>query len=310
MRRNKVLIFTLLFALLSSVFVVNGQATKNNESTNVKITVNEVLLQIQEKFGSPFIDNQSRTMIPLRAVSENLGHKVTWDAETWTATIDEKISITIGENIVRTPEGDVEMDTVAILKDDGRTYVPLRFVVEALGYEVEYDGPKASNDYYHTIDILGGEITNPPTDIGDIDIANPERDFEKEPAIEEYLSQYDEDNYEILTYGLSYSHWGVGSALDAISMTNALRFEGRERYELTIKNYDHEHPEVVENLLKLTFGEEAGEKINDFVNEHQLKGIPESKANTWIKMTDNVEFYFDYENGPAIGSIYYIRPIK
>jgi len=148
MKRTKIIVIMLISILLLST-VVSAE-----EITNVKISVSGKQLNIPEEFGYPFLDNQSRTMIPLRIVSESLGHEVTWNQAEQKATIDGNVHITIGEKFVETGKGKIEMDTWAILKG-GRTYVPLRFVVEALGYEVTYDGPKASNGFHHMVDIKG-----------------------------------------------------------------------------------------------------------------------------------------------------------
>ncbi|MDU5082843.1 copper amine oxidase N-terminal domain-containing protein [uncultured Tissierella sp.] len=184
MRKRTTIIFTILFLLLSTTTAcasggVNANVIEENtvamvstikeqEVTNVKIKINGVELKIPEEYGHPFIDTQNRTMIPLRIISESLGHKVEWDNKTQTANIDKSVFITVEKNIAygpgseNNPSGIIEMDTKAILKD-GRTYVPLRFVVEALGYEVKYDGPKASNGHNHMTNIFKEGMTNQPS---------------------------------------------------------------------------------------------------------------------------------------------------
>ncbi len=151
MKKTNVFIIVLISILLFSTFVTA-------ETTNVKISINGTELKASKE-GASFIDNQSRTMIPLRIISERLGHKVEWNNATRTASIDNKVHITIGKKVVKTSKGDIVMDTVAILKDS-RTYVPLRFVVEALGYEVTYEGPKASNGHNHTVNIYKEGMTD------------------------------------------------------------------------------------------------------------------------------------------------------
>ncbi|WP_353096114.1 stalk domain-containing protein [Tissierella praeacuta] len=196
MKKAKILgIILILILSISMVVFASGKDTididtKNQkEVTNVKISLNGKPLDIPTDYGYPFIDNQSRTMIPLRIISERLGHKVEWDNKTRTASIDNEVFITIGQNVVKTKNGTITMDTKAILKD-GRTYVPLRFVVEALSYEVKYDGPKASNGYNHMVDIFKEGMTTPevPTDTGDgikiktesgTVVFNPETDVDK-----------------------------------------------------------------------------------------------------------------------------------
>ena len=95
-----------------------------------------------EGLGVPFIDENNRTMIPLRKTLEAAGAAVSYDdrnrvitaekdGTTVMATIDEKFIIVNGK-----PEA---MDTRAVIKD-GRTYIPLRQVLEALGFEIEWHG--------------------------------------------------------------------------------------------------------------------------------------------------------------------------
>ena len=81
----------------------------------------------------PFI-TENRTMVPLRFVAEALGADVTWDHDARTAVIR------LGGQTLRV-EIDVlapGMDAPAILRDN-RTFVPIRFVTEALGGQVEWD---------------------------------------------------------------------------------------------------------------------------------------------------------------------------
>lgn len=109
--------------------------------------------------AGPFIDENSRTMIPVRFVAENLGAKVSWDQDTQTATIEKgyiTVKITIGDaELFVINEGipeKVTMDTAAVLRDS-RTYVPIRFVAEALGAYVDY------SDEYRTVGIYSDVLT-------------------------------------------------------------------------------------------------------------------------------------------------------
>ena len=94
--------------------------------------------------GSPYVDENSRTMIPIRSVAEELDAEVIWDDLANTVTITKapaKVSIKIGNsNLVVTEDGKketIKMDTAAVTKN-GRTYVPVRYVAEALGAAVDY----------------------------------------------------------------------------------------------------------------------------------------------------------------------------
>lgn len=91
----------------------------------------------------PFIDENSRTMVPLRAVADALGLKVDWDGAKREAVFsDETKSITfsIGSTVARCEDGSTkEMDTAAVIVND-RTYAPVRYLAEYFGYKVDWDG--------------------------------------------------------------------------------------------------------------------------------------------------------------------------
>lgn len=88
---------------------------------------------------APVIRND-RTMLPIRFVAEALGATVLWDGEKQLVTISNeslKIEITIGESVAFVNGVEVELDSPAFIEND-RTYLPLRFVAENLGANVEW----------------------------------------------------------------------------------------------------------------------------------------------------------------------------
>ena len=90
--------------------------------------------------AQPFIDENGRTQIPIRAVAEAMGCEVSWDNDTRTATIKKDniiIVITIDEASLKVGSETVEMDTTAKIINN-RTYIPVRFVGEALGMKVNW----------------------------------------------------------------------------------------------------------------------------------------------------------------------------
>jgi hypothetical protein len=90
----------------------------------------------------PFIDSSSRTMVPIRMISQEMGAYVDWNSNTNVVTIkqDKKtILLKIGESKATVDGKTIKLDTKAIAKS-GRTFVPLRFVSEALGASVSWDG--------------------------------------------------------------------------------------------------------------------------------------------------------------------------
>lgn len=122
-----------------------------------KVRVNGFLVEFPD--AKPFVDKNSRTMIPVRFATEKLGAAVHWNDPTQTATISKNgidVAVTIGSDTLQVKEKGtvktVKMDTSAILKD-GRTYVPIRFVAESLGGYVDY------SDTYDTVGIYQNVLT-------------------------------------------------------------------------------------------------------------------------------------------------------
>lgn len=88
-----------------------------------------------------FVDENSRTLVPVRFVAEKMNAKVGWDPKMSTVPIKrdkQTIRLTIGESKAIVNGDEVSFDTKAIMSG-GRTFVPLRFVSEVLGAEVKWD---------------------------------------------------------------------------------------------------------------------------------------------------------------------------
>ena len=82
-----------------------------------------------------------RTMVPMRAIFEQLGATVEWDGETKTVTSvkDETvISLTIGVPSIITDGAEKVLDVAPVIID-GRTLVPVRAVSEAFMLNVDWD---------------------------------------------------------------------------------------------------------------------------------------------------------------------------
>ena len=92
-------------------------------------------------FETPPVTESDRTLVPMRFLFEQLGADVTWDAATETATA-VKANTTINfsiDNTTATVNGAATtMDVPARLVGD-KTMVPLRFLSEEMGYNVEWD---------------------------------------------------------------------------------------------------------------------------------------------------------------------------
>lgn len=89
----------------------------------------------------PEITN-GRTMVPLRAVMENMGAQVEYDEAARTAVItagDKALTFVLGSDRFTLDDSgavsEITLDSVPYIKNS-RVFVPIRFVAEALGYDV------------------------------------------------------------------------------------------------------------------------------------------------------------------------------
>ncbi len=111
------------------------------EDVSVIPVENVIIGKGKAKFDTPPVIKEGRTLIPVRAISEAMGADVAWNAEEKTVTItkDAKIIIfNLTENKVYVDEAEIIIDVPAEVMNN-RTMVPLRFIAEQLGINVEYD---------------------------------------------------------------------------------------------------------------------------------------------------------------------------
>ncbi|HKL11065.1 MAG TPA: stalk domain-containing protein [Clostridia bacterium] len=126
------------------------------------------------KFDTPPVIKDGRTLIPVRAVSEAFGANVAWDPMQRTVTIVRgETEIVLGidsmEAMVNGEQAPLDVPPEIM---GGRTVVPLRFVLEKMGWECKWDGENI-------------EIIEEETDAEDDSAEEPEDgtedDSQKEP---------------------------------------------------------------------------------------------------------------------------------
>lgn len=113
---------------------------------------------------------QGRTLVPLRAIFEALGAQVQWQAETKTVVGTRggtTIVLHVGEREALKGTEKITLDVPAMIIR-GRTMVPLRFVSEALGTYVSWDGE-------HQMIRISTRADQPPT-------GNPKAEGNYDPA--------------------------------------------------------------------------------------------------------------------------------
>ena len=143
---------------ISSYTFTNVTANHTIEATFEKeITQTTIVLQIgnstftvngvQNTLDSPPIIKNSRTLLPIRAIIESLGGTVLWDATERKVTVSLgsiTIELWIGKPTAKVYGIDTPIDATnpKVVPEiiNSRTMLPLRFVTENLGCDVEWDG--------------------------------------------------------------------------------------------------------------------------------------------------------------------------
>lgn len=109
------------------------------------ITAGMATIQVEVN-GSPLTlsvaptQQAGRTMVPLRGIFEALGAQVNWNASTMMIKAtkgDINVQLSIGAHRATVNGRVVKLDAPAFIMN-GATMVPLRFVSEAFGAEVEW----------------------------------------------------------------------------------------------------------------------------------------------------------------------------
>lgn len=106
------------------------------DSVEIKVNKNTLINDV-----APIIVND-RTMLPIRVIAEELGAKVDWDEAQQKVTVtkdDKKITVYIDSDTAYVNDEVVKLDSPAFIQNS-RTYLPLRFISENLGAEVDWDG--------------------------------------------------------------------------------------------------------------------------------------------------------------------------
>lgn len=132
---TKKLLLTFLLAL--TITVATGIQSSQANTQTIEVYIDQSL-QLYDQ--SPLIvDN--RTLVPLRGIFEKLGAKVDWQAQTRTVIVlkDERVlALRIGSSYAYLNGSLQQMDVQAQIYNN-RTMVPLRFVSEWLGANVDWD---------------------------------------------------------------------------------------------------------------------------------------------------------------------------
>jgi len=155
----------------AATFAALGLALAGTQIAAAQSTVAVTVNGSPMNLNPPPTERAGRVFVPLRGVFENLGATVVYDSGTINATgRGHSVSLRIGSQRA-TVDGQSQIVDEAPFIIGASTYVPLRFVSQALGAVVNYDGANrivaitAPGHHY-----VAGEHLTPPNET-----INPER---------------------------------------------------------------------------------------------------------------------------------------
>lgn len=127
---------------------------------------NEISVYVEGQkvsFDVPPQTINDRTMVPIRAIFEVMGATVNWDNATQTAICTKDntvVKMTLNSKTEYINDVPYEMDVAPVIVDN-RTLAPARYVAEAFGYFVNWDGNTKSVLINKTSTIKDGTKENP-----------------------------------------------------------------------------------------------------------------------------------------------------
>lgn len=118
-----------------------GEAAETRERVETRKGPGVKVKGKEIKFDVPPVIKEGRTLIPVRAIMNGLGAEVKWDEAAKTVTVtkgDVTVVITLGSNVISVNGVEQAIDVPAQLISN-RTFVPVRFVAQALKMNVAWD---------------------------------------------------------------------------------------------------------------------------------------------------------------------------
>ncbi len=122
----------ILFVITKETVVIKFQIGNKTVRINDEPTVMD---------AAPFI-LYGRTVVPIRVIAEAFGASIEWEGTTQTITIllnEKTIVMKIGSTIAQIDDNPTILEAPPVIQN-GRTFVPLRFIAEAFGASIEWEG--------------------------------------------------------------------------------------------------------------------------------------------------------------------------
>lgn len=127
---------------------VNEDLVHKQNIKNIVLTLDQpraLVGDISTTMDSPPIVENNRTLVPFSFIGEQIGANVKWHPDERKVSYifgEKNVELWLGENIAKVDGEEVQLDedlNVTPVIVNNRTLVPVRFISEALGFEVNWD---------------------------------------------------------------------------------------------------------------------------------------------------------------------------
>lgn len=146
-RINKfIMVSIMIIHMLFNVHMAFSRELESDVVVSIKLNdpimeINGVETEIDEGRGTKPIVQDNRTLVPIRAIIEAFGGKVSWDESTKSVILtikDDTIKLVINSDVAYLNEQRKVLDTAPVIID-GRTMLPIRFIAEGFNLGVAWD---------------------------------------------------------------------------------------------------------------------------------------------------------------------------
>jgi len=127
-----------LFLGLLALWLPAASAPARAQVEGIRVFLNGVEIPLDV----PGEIRDGRTLVPFRAIFEALGATVEWEPEKRVVSAargDDTLVLTVDSTVVEWRKSLIRVDAAPVIVAD-RTLVPLRFIAQALGLHVTWDG--------------------------------------------------------------------------------------------------------------------------------------------------------------------------
>lgn len=198
------------FFVLVMALILMVPSIGMGEESNLGVEIDGKRIVYSTSSGRPFVDNAGRTQVPFRQTMEEFGCTVSWDQAGQKAVASKDgttVVVPIGENYVLKNGVTIKNDTAALIQD-GRTYLPIRVVLESFGAKVSWDAkanmvvvqsldaPEGKEIQVHFLDV--GQADAILIDDGNYEVLIDGGTKQQEQKVVSYLSEYVDSSLDVM----------------------------------------------------------------------------------------------------------------